>query len=128
MGEELLVHLPRLLRGHVPLHPAAALYAFASAFDLDIERLSTKESKHAKTVMELTGWDYRPLAVCFAVLMYIIVFLVELFAPWRQDVAESAPMTLSSRAWSPVVGSARSASPRSWRASSSASCSCRSTD
>ena len=105
MGEELLVHPPWLLRGHVPLHLSAALYPFVAAFDLDIEQLSTKESKHAKTVMELTGWDYRPLAICFAVLMYIIVFFVELFAPWRQEVAESAPMTLSSRAWSPVVGS-----------------------
>ena len=105
MGEELLVHLPGLLRGHVPLHPSAALYPFVPAFDLDIEQLSTKESKHAKTMMELTGWDYRSLAICFAVLMYIIVFFVELFAPWRQEVAESAPMTLSSRAWSPVVGS-----------------------
>lgn len=105
MGEELLVYLPWLFRGHFPLHSSAALYHFPSAFDLDIEQLSTKESKHAKTMMELTGWDYRVLAVCFAVLMYVIVFVVELFAPWRQDVGESAPMTLSSRAWSPVVGS-----------------------
>lgn len=71
---------------------------------LDIEQLSTKESKHAKTMMELTGWDYRPLAICFAILMYIIVFVVELFAPWREEVNETAPMTLTSRAWSPVVG------------------------
>ena len=118
MGEELLVHLLGMLCGYFPLHSSAALYGISFLFDLDIEQLSTKESKHAKTVMELTGWDYRVLAICFAAIMYAIVFVVELFAPWREDVAETAPMTFTSRAWSPVVRGI-AVVRRSWRARSS---------
>lgn len=69
---------------------------------LEIEKLSTKSSRHAKTVMELTGLDYRILAVVFAVAMYFIVFVVELFVPWRKDVHTSETASLVSYAWSPV--------------------------
>lgn len=54
-------------------------------------------------MMELTGWSYRALAVVFALLLYSVVVGVEYFVPWRSDINETEPMTLTSRSWSPVV-------------------------
>lgn len=51
-----------------------------------IEKLSTSSSCYPKTVMEATGIDYRVLAVLFAGLLYTIVWIVNSFFPWREEV------------------------------------------
>ena len=52
----------------------------------------------------MTGKSYPFLAVCFAVALYSIVLLVELFVPWRKDIQfSSQPMSITSRAWSPIL-------------------------
>lgn len=75
---------------------------------IEIEKLSTKSSTHAKTVMELTGKEYPFLAVIFAMMMYLIVFIVELIRPWKQDIHNAFSLTsldIHSYAWSPIVSS-----------------------
>ena len=52
----------------------------------------------------MTGKSYPFLAVCFAVALYAVVFLVEFLVPWRKDIQFSTqPMSPTSRAWSPVL-------------------------
>ena len=71
---------------------------------IDIEKLSTQSSSYPKTLMEMTGKSYPFLAICFAVALYAIVFLVELLVPWRKDIQfPTQPMSFTSRAWSPVL-------------------------
>ena len=73
---------------------------------IEIEKLSTKSSTHAKTVMELTGKEYPFLAVIFAMMMYLIVLIVELIRPWKQDIHNAfllKSFDIHSYAWSPIV-------------------------
>ena len=89
------------------------LYSFIRTYNslfllnnIEIEKLSTKSSTHAKTVMELTGKEYPFLAVIFAMMMYLIVFIVELIRPWKQDIHNAFSLTsldIHSYAWSPIV-------------------------
>ena len=53
--------------------------------------------------MELTGKPYPYVASIFAVLLYAIVFVVEMFRPWQSDVRSYSSWSLRSYAWSPIV-------------------------
>ena len=75
---------------------------------IEIEKLSSKSCSKPKTVMDLTGKDYPFVAVIFAVMMFVIVYIVEYFRPWKADLsgislAVSPSRSLRSYAWSPVV-------------------------
>lgn len=47
--------------------------------------------------------DYRVLAVIYAILLYSIVYTVEYFVPWTQEIQTSSTLSLHSYAWSPVM-------------------------